>query len=297
MIKRLLKKVRHFFIAPVLEALRAQQDAKGRGFQILLALKYKEMLRNRVPLPSFDEVGFRVYSDNEEDGILLYIFSLIGMTNKKVVDIGSGAVQGSNSANLIVNHGWVGLLIEGNERAIEAARNFYSACPDTKNYPPLLVHAWVTAENINAKISEHGFAGEIDLLSIDIDGIDYWMWKAIDCIHPRVVIVEYQDIIGPNKALTIPYRPDFKRSDYDVNVRDPLYAGASLPAFIKLGKQKGYRLVGCNRYGYNAFFVRSDLGMECLPRVPVESCFKHPWNVYGMENLFPEVQDMDWVEV
>jgi hypothetical protein len=271
MIKRLLKKVRHFFIAPVLEALRAQQDAKGRGFQILLALKYKEMLRNRVPLPSFDEVGFRVYSDNEEDGILLYIFSLIGMTNKKVVDIGSGAVQGSNSANLIVNHGWVGLLIEGNERAIEAARNFYSACPDTKNYPPLLVHAWVTAENINAKISEHGFAGEIDLLSIDIDGIDYWM--------------------------SIPYRPDFKRSDYDVNVRDPLYAGASLPAFIKLGKQKGYRLVGCNRYGYNAFFVRSDLGMECLPRVPVESCFKHPWNVYGMENLFPEVQDMDWVEI
>jgi hypothetical protein len=297
MIKGLLRKVRYFFILPVLEALQAQQDTKGREFQILLALKYKEMLRNRVPLPSFDEVGFRVYSDNEEDGILLYIFSLIGMTNKKVVDIGSGTVQGSNSANLIINHGWVGLLIDGNERAVEAARSFYSACPDTKNYPPPLVHAWVTAENINAIISEHGFAGEIDLLSIDIDGIDYWIWKAIDSIHPRVVVVEYQDIIGPDKALAVAYRPDFKRSDYDVNARDPLYAGASLPAFVKLGKQKGYRLVGCNRYGYNAFFVRSDLGAECLPQVPVESCFKHPWNVYGMENLLLKVQDMDWVEV
>ena len=116
-------------------------------------------------------------------------------------------------------------------------------------------------------------------------------------VPPRVVVVEYQDIIGPNKALTIPYKPDFKLSDYEVNKLYPDYVGASLPAFVKLAKQKGYRLVGCNKYGYNAFFIRSGVSEECLPEVPVESCFKHPWNQFGMEKRFPRVKDMEWVEV
>lgn len=292
MVKNFLRKARSFLVSPVLRSLQS------REIQVLLSLKYKEVLRGGAPLPSFDEIGFSVFSQSDEDGILLYIFSLIGVTNKKVVDIGCGGLKGSNTANLIINHGWIGLLIDGSERAVEALQGFYSECFNTQVFPPTLVHAFVTVENINTIVSEHGFAGKVDLLSIDIDGVDYWIWKALDCISPRVVVVEYQDIIGPDQALTVPYRPDFKFRDYEINVpqsRD--YAGASLLAFVKLARQKGYRLVGCNRYGFNAFFVRAGLGEECLLEVPIESCFEHPRNKYRMGKDFQGVREMDWVEV
>lgn len=110
-------------------------------------------------------------------------------------------------------------------------------------------------------------------------------------------MVEYQDIICPDKALTVPHKPDFRSSDYEVNKTFPDYAGASLPAFVELARQRGYRLVGCNCLGYNSFFVRADLGEESLPEVPVESCFEHPKSKYGMEKRFPRVADMEWTEV
>lgn len=298
MVKKFLKKARAFLLSPVFEFFSFPQGGNARAeTQILLALKYKEMLSHRAPLPTFDEIGFGVYSGSDEDGILLYIFSLIGVTNKKLVDTGCDGIQGSNTANLIINHGWTGLLIDGSEETIKEARTFYSNCRDTRDFPPVCVHAWVTAENINTLISQQGLGGEVDLLSIDIDGVDYWIWKAISCISPRVVVVEYQDIIGPDKALTVPYRPDFRRSDYAVNELYPDYLGASLLAFVKLARQKGYRLVGCNRYGYNAFFMRSGVGETCFPEATIKSCFKHPSNEYGMEKRFPRVKDMSWIVV
>lgn len=236
----LIRLIKYLFPAVVQEIRRLEQRSNvDKGTQVLLSLRFKEMMHMGIPMPSFDEVGFRAYSENDEDGILLYIFTIIGVTNKHVVDIGAAGIQGSNTANLIINHGWVGLLIDGNEQAVKASQEFYASCRDTKNFPPTIVQAWVTAENINSLISEHGFIGEIDLLSIDIDGMDYWVWKAIECINPRAVVVEYLDIIGPNKALVVPYRPDFRRSDYDVNSRYPNYVGASLPAFVKLASKGG----------------------------------------------------------
>lgn len=92
-------------------------------------------------------------------------------------------------------------------------------------------------------------------MSIDIDGVDYWIWDAITVIKPRVVVLEYQDIIGPDKALTMPYSDDFDASNYPMTLGMPDFCGASLPAFVKLARKKGYRLVGCNRLYYNAFFI------------------------------------------
>lgn len=154
------------------------------------------------------------------------------------------------------------------------------------------MHAWVEAENINALITANGFRGEIDLLSIDLDGVDYWIWKAIDCIQPRVVVVEYQHRWGPDRAVTVPYRRDFNR----FNVH-PSYYGASLAAFVKLGREKGYRLVGSNRYGFNAFFIRRNLGEDVLPEVTLESCLQHPRAKHGREPCLLEVGQYEWVEV
>lgn len=287
-----LKKVRNFFIEPIIS--NQQNLTNTKQTQLILSLQYKEMLHNGVPLPSFDEVGFRVYSENDEDGILLYIFSLIGTTNKKVIDIGAASINISNTANLIINHGWIGLLVDGNEAAINSTREFYLKCSDTRNYPPTVISSWVTAENVNSIILKNGFSGEVDLLSIDIDGIDYWVWKAIDCISPRVVILEYQAIWGFDKSVSIPYTPDFKAQYQD---RFGIYSGASLSAFVKLGKEKGYRLVGCHRYGYNAFFVRADVGENILPEIPISTCFTHPFTKWANEELLPKVIEREWVEI
>ena len=275
----------------------SQMNKVDKGTQILLALKFQEMMRIGSRMPGFDEVGFRAYSQSNEDGILLYIFTLIGVTNKHVVDIGAAGIEGSNTANLIINHGWIGLLLDSNEQTLGTAREFYANCPDTKILPPVTAHAWVTAENINSLIAERGFAGEIDLLSIDIDGMDYWIWKAIDCINPRVVVVEYQNFFGPDKALVIPYKSDFKLPWDDADSARAHYCGASLSAFVKLAGQKGYRLVGCNRYQYNAFFVRHGVGEEYLPEVPTDSCLNHLTSKLGMAKRYPTVKDMNWLEV
>jgi hypothetical protein len=171
-------------------------------------MQYREMLALNLPLPSFEDVEFRAYSQFGEDGILLYLFSLLGTTNKKCVEICGGGGY-DNTANLIINHGWKGLFFDGNEQYLHKGREFYARCADTKLWPPTLVQAWITAEHINGLLEKHGYRGEIDLLSLDMDGVDYWVWKAIECISPRVVVLEYNTSLGPEVALTVPYRSTF----------------------------------------------------------------------------------------
>ena len=100
-------------------------------------------------------------------------------------------------------------MVDGNEAAVKQGQVFYQRNPSTNVYPPAFVHSWVTRDNVNDLLIENGFEGEIDLLSIDLDGTDYWIWNAIKVINPRVIVVEYQDIIGPDRSVTVPYSDDF----------------------------------------------------------------------------------------
>jgi len=290
---RLMRRLVTYLCAPLLESQDENRRKTDRQTQLLLSLEYRRALQCSS-LPKFDEVGFRTYGEIDEDGKLWFIFSLIGTTNQVLVDIGAGGIVGSNSANLIINHGWTGLLIDADERAIQGIAGFYAHCPETRNLPPKALHAWVTAENVNSIIVENGCHGEIDLLLIDVDGVDYWIWKAIDCVQPRVVLLEYQAIWGPEKSVTVPYAPNFKAEYFG---RFGIYSGASLAAFVKLGREKGYRLVGCNRYGYNAFFLRNDVGHKEIPEVQPTECFKHPFAQWAMKELLPKAINRDWVQV
>ena len=111
------------------------------------------------------------------------------------------------------------------------------------------------------------------------------------------MLVEYQDILGPERCWTIPYRPDFDAGVFAVNKERNNYCGASLAALVKLGRQKGYRLVGRSRGGWNAVFVRNGEGDSAFPEVEAQSCFRYPWNLRGMAQRFPLVASMEWVEV
>ena len=256
----------------------------------MLFFRYQQLHKTIEALPRFDDVGFRVYSQTDEDGVLLYIFSLIGSTNKICVEVAFKLPEGANTTNLICNWGWTGFLIEGNEHHIKQSREFFESHNDTTIYPPKLIQEWVTAENINGLLQENGVAGEIDLFSIDIDGVDYWIWKSLNIIRPRVVIVEYQSIWGADTSVTVPYRPDFTRDD-------ETFFGASLAAFVKLGREKGYRLVGCNKFGFNAFFIREDIGENVLPEVSVDRCLQH-LKIRDQQRMFlSDAVKREWEEV
>lgn len=262
--------------------------------QLILMNQYRQ-LAHIGGLPKFSEVGFHTYSQTDEDGFLLYIFSLIGTTNKKVVEICCGDGIECNAANLIINHGWNGLLFDGNEAQLKIGRKIYDFIKTTSNNPPQLVHAWITCENVNDLILNHGFEGEIDLLSLDLDGIDYWIWKSIDCIKPRAIVLEYNTYWGAEKSVTVPYQPDFSAKV----IKGAYYCGASLQAFVNLGKKLGYRLVGSNTKQFNAFFVRNDICTEILPEVDVTSCLEfHHNNSKSLNQYnFPLISQMLWEEV
>lgn len=281
----------------MLEAIRGAPQGPDVATQIQLMLTYRRLVDEDRPLPRPGEVGFKCYSQTDEDGILLFLFSVIGVTKKLSVEICAGDGAECNTANLILNHGWHGLLVDGDKGNVERGIRFFARSKHTYVYPPRFVCAWVTRDSVNEILSANGFAGEIDLLSLDLDGVDYWIWEAIEAVSPRVVVVEYQDIIGAERSLTVPYADDFSSRKYPTTSGMPNFSGASLAAFVKLGRRKGYRLVGVNRYGYNAFFVRNGLGDTHLPEIDARGCFGHPKVVSGMRERFPTVKDLPWVEV
>lgn len=178
-----------------------ESTATSQAVQLLLHQKYRELLNNHLPLPELTDTEFRCFSQNGEDGILLYIFTILGTTNRRVVEISAGDGIECNSANIIINHGWYGLLFDGGEQNISRGKDFYAECQDTFAAPPTQVAASVTAENVNSLIADNGFAGGIDLLSLDIDAVDYWIWRAIRCISPPVIILEFNAVWGPDRAV------------------------------------------------------------------------------------------------
>lgn len=246
--------------------------------------------RGKEWLPELSDVGFRAFSQFEEDGILLYIFSLIQPINRTCVEICAGNGRECMAANLIVNHGWWGYLFDGNEHSVRAGQRFFENNKDTFFSPPRFINAWVTAENVNSLIEEAGVRGPIDLLSLDMDGIDYWVWKAITVIQPQVVICETHNVIPADKALTVPYDPKFVFQSED-------FRSASLAAMCKLGREKGYRLIGTHRYGFNAFFIKCGVGEEYFPEVDPASCLNDPVSKELRDRLWPQAQKHAWQEV
>jgi len=248
-----------------------------------LYIHYQDCKRNNT-LPKLKDTGFRVFSQFEEDGLLLFIFSVIGMENKTFVEFGSDDGVNSNSANLIFNFGWHGLFIDGNPKSIARGRKFFAKYPHPWMYPPKFVCAMIKRENINQLIQVAGISGEIGLLSIDLDGNDYWVWDAIEVVQPKVVIIETHNEFG-FEDIVVPYDPD-----YFFPGKHPVYHGASPIAMTKLAKQKGYRLVGANDLGSNFIFIQNGIADESIPEVSVESVLHHPSVAEGMRK-FEEIKD------
>lgn len=258
-------------------------SAVDTGTQLLLAAMWREASQ-RGHTPSFADVAFSNFSQTEEDGIIWLLVSLLGARTRRIVEFGAGDGTECNAANLILNHGWDAFLVDGDAANVELGRSFLSTRSIRRILPPHFVQSWVTRENVNALLADNGVTGQVDILSIDLDGIDYWVWDAIDVIDPAIVIMEFNASWLADASVTVPYRADFAAQWIELDRIDPRtgtppivsYHGASLPALVRLGRRKGYRLIGTNALGFNAFFVKAELRPELFPEVAAEDCFDHP---------------------
>jgi hypothetical protein len=218
--------------------------------RILSAQPLIQNLQKAGLLEDLNDAEFKVFSQWGEDGIIQYLISRIVIENKIFVEFGVQDYSESNTRFLLVNDNWTGLVIDSSPESIKHIRlqEYYW------KYDLTAICDFVTVDNINDLISDT-VTGSIGILSIDIDGNDYWIWNAISVISPQIVIVEYNSSFGNQHAVTIPYQPDFSREKAHFS---RLYWGASLPAFCHMASRKGYSYVGSNSAGSNAFFVRKD---------------------------------------
>jgi GT2 family glycosyltransferase len=217
-------------------------------------------------LDSLADAEFRVFSQWGEDGIIDWLARHVPVPNNRFVEFGVENFREANCRFLLQNRNWRGLVMDGSAQHMASlkAESLYWMFDVTAKT------AFIDAENINTLIKEAGFAGPLGILSVDIDGNDYWVWKAIDCVDAAIVITEYNPIFGDTAAITLPYKPDFNRFD---GHHSGLYFGSSLAAMISLGKQKGYTFVGTNSNGINAFFVRNDLAHHVTSRLKAVRSF------------------------
>ncbi|MBC2770601.1 hypothetical protein [Pusillimonas minor] len=217
-------------------------------------------------LRSLHAAEYRVFSQWGEDGIVAWLVEQLEGIPRSFVEFGVEDYQESNTRYLLQSRNWRGLVIDGSsENVAEIRRQDFCW-----RHELTTVCAFIDRDNINALIGNNGFKGDIGLLSVDIDGNDYWVWQAIDVISPAIVVCEYNAVLGDRLALTVPYKSDFRRS---VAHHSCLYFGASIRAMIQLGEQKRYTFVGTTSTGCNAFFVRNDYAPRITSRLDYVSMF------------------------
>lgn len=237
-IKRLKNLIDRWKIIPI--SISKIQESLGR-------IEARQLLENDIS--NINESEFKVYSQWGEDGIIQHLLRFIPIENKVFIEFGVENYTESNTRFLLINNKWSGLILDGNRKHIEYIKRDMSVywAHNLK-----AEHVFITKDNINDIIVRNGIPKDIGLLSIDIDGNDYWIWEAITEVKPRIVISEFNALFGPFEKVSIPYKHDFVRNSFHYS---NIYYGASLAALEFLGKQKGYSLVGINSTGNNAFFV------------------------------------------
>jgi hypothetical protein len=207
----------------------------------------------RGPLSDIREAEFKVFSQFGEDGILQYLIRRIGVPPalQSFVEFGVESYEEANTRFLLIKDNWRGLIIDGSNANMNIVRESSLAW----RHDLTAVTAFIDRDNINDLIRNAGFSGEIGLLSIDIDGNDYWVWDRIDIVNPLIVAAEYNSVFGAQAAISVPYDPGFMRGKAHFS---SLYWGCSLKALEHVANRKGYALVGSNSAGNNVFFVRRD---------------------------------------
>lgn len=270
--RKIISRWRH--LPQVLSAIERRQT----DLLLLLGKSQSTHLRQLQAADCFPEAEFKVFSQFGDDGIIQYLLQALDIAPQTFIEFGVEDYTEANTRFLLMNNNWRGLVMDGSGSHIEAIRQ--SSLYWKHDLTP--VHAWITPDNINTLIADSGFSGKLGILSIDVDGNDFYVWQAIHVVEPLVVIAEYNSVFGPDLPISIPQQDDFCRTQAHYS---NLYWGCSLSALHYLASKKGYALIGCNSAGNNAYFVRKDHLGPFQARSPqeafVESRFRESRNSEG----------------
>lgn len=207
--------------------------------------------RKITTISSLNDVEFRVTSQMGEDGIIDWLIERLAIPTHAFVEFGVENYKEANTRFLLQNRDWRGLVLDGDETNVEHIRNDEISW----RHDLTAMCAFVNRDNIDTLLRLCGFSGEVGLLSIDIDGNDYWIWERIMEINPIICVCEYNAVFGDVAPISIPYDSQFFRTRAH---HSNLYYGASIAALRFLADRKGYKCVGTTLSGGNAFFVRDD---------------------------------------
>ncbi len=233
---------------------------------LLLGRLLARQSRATGAIDSLADVEFSVFSQWGDDGVIQWLLGNLALESDSFVEFGVADYREATTRFLLMNDHWRGLVMDGDPANVEKIRRaeFFW------RYELETVSAFISRENINGLIGDAGFSGRIGLLHIDLDGNDYWVWEAVDVVDPDVVVMEYNAVLGRDRAITVPYDAAFQRSAAH---HSNLYFGASLGALDHLARRKGYALIGCTSAGNNAYFVRESLLNDRVQARTVEEAF------------------------
>jgi hypothetical protein len=209
--------------------------------------------RTMETIQSLQDIEFKIFSQWGEDGIIDWLIerAAIPAHLHTFIEFGVETYREANTRFLLENRNWRGLVMDGDPALADNLKKD----PLFWRYDLTTKSAFITRENINDLIAGAGFSGEVGLLSIDLDGNDYWIWEAIDVVQPVICVCEYNAIFGDLHAVTVPYDPKFMCSQSHFS---HLYFGASIAALRSLAARKGYRFLGTTLAANDAFFIRED---------------------------------------
>lgn len=238
--------------------------------RILSELNLKKNIINGL-----NEVEFSVFSQWGEDGIISWLVDCLPEIPHTFVEFGVEDYQESNTRFLLLSRNWQGVIIDGSAENILNIKDqeiYWRHQLNASNY-------FIDRDNINPILMSELGSKELGILSIDIDGNDYWVWEAVNVVNPVLVICEYNSVFGDQEMLTVPYRSDFVRSKAN---HTNLYFGASLRLLMRLGRDKGYSFIGTTSSGCNAFFVRNDFSDKIYSKLS---------NVWAYPAMYRESRD------
>jgi hypothetical protein len=279
MIKKIYKSLLNTFVSyKKIDFLYEEFKNDYKNSKVLLGKIKAEQNQNKN-ITTLKDVEFQVFSQFGDDGIIQYLISKLPITNKTFIEFGVENYRESNTRFLLVNNYWSGFVIDGSISNIEFIRQqqWYSF------YDLQVECSFITKENINLLLQKSKLKKDVGLLSIDIDGNDYWIWNTIDSVNPVILICEYNSLFGFEHPYTICYEPNFVRG---VHSQFNLY-GTSLLSIYNLSKSKGYTFIGCNSAGNNSYFIKNDFvkyldfDLPSLKEGFVFASFSEAWDLKG----------------
>lgn len=212
-------------------------------------------------IKNINDLDYKVFSQNGEDGIIDYLLYSLKIDKPKFVEIGIGDYSECNTRFLFERTSPKGLVVDCIENLkIKVSKNIKLWRADIT-----ILEEFISSKNINSILKKYNFDKNIDLFSLDVDGIDYWILKELPKNFSKIAIIEFNSTFGSEKEITVPYKKNFDRSKYHYS---NLCYGASLKAINNIMKKKGFIFIGTNLHRVNAFFVSKKYINKIGLRIP-----------------------------